>query len=383
MEKKDISIRKEILESDEYYAEILEVCEGITTPKVYPVIGEDGWLCACGHENSSEADMCEKCGAYREKLSVIFNELFLIQKRNGNEAKRKARERLDKEASDERWRRIDPEVDNIYRSAKNFEETRDNYLEAAKKLESIAGYKDSSELAAEYRELAEDAPLYPREVALKMRRKRIKMISVISAVSLAILALILSTVYFTLVAPGGMRYDVTKEGVTITSYDSFFGGKNVVIPETILGKKVVSIGNGAFRNQKNIISVRIPNTVKTIENNAFSGCTSLVSVTVPESVTDIGASAFSDCTSLRDVYLYADIDAVKVTTFHDCSSLRQIVFKESVKVIEQSAFSNCRELRIIKYMGSEEQWGKIDILTGNNYVESALVIFDFSVENKK
>jgi hypothetical protein len=108
-----------------------------------------------------------------------------------------------------------------------------------------------------------------------------------------------------------------------------------------------------------------------------------MSVTVPESVTEIGASAFSDCTSLRDVYLYAEINAVKVTTFHNCTSLRQIVLKESVTVIEQSAFSNCRELHIVKYTGSNEQWSKVNVLTGNNYIESALGVFDFSIENKK
>lgn len=380
MENKDITVRREICENDEYYAEILEVCSGVTTPSFYPVIGEDGWLCACGHENISGSAVCEKCGVSREKLSVIFNELFLMQKRNGNEAKRRAEAKLRKEASDERWRKIDPEVDNIYNSAKGFEPTRDNYLQAAKKLESIAGYKDASELADEYRELAEDAPIYTREVLAQMKKKRIKKISIISSGILCALAIVFGVVYFTLIAPGGMRYKITDEGVEITSYSTFFGGKNAVIPETIMGKKVIAIGNGAFKDQKALLSVHIPDTVKTIENNAFYGCSSLRTITVPESVTELGASVFSDCEDLREAYIYADIDTIKISAFHNCTSLKQIVLSDSLVRLEQSAFSHCRELSMIKYTGSSDQWKSVIIQGGNNYVKEAVVIFDFVIE---
>ena len=52
----------------------------------------------------------------------------------------------------EKWRKIDPNIENVYSEAQDFEPTRDNYLEAAKKLEAIKDYKDSSALAQKYRE---------------------------------------------------------------------------------------------------------------------------------------------------------------------------------------------------------------------------------------
>jgi hypothetical protein len=90
-----------------------------------------------------------------------------------------------------------------------------------------------------------------------------------------------------------------KDGIEITKYVG--SQKEVRIPPTIQNFKVTSIGAGAFRGNRNIASVTIPNSVTTIGNEAFSGCTSLASVTIPSSVTRIEAGAFQDCTNLTSV----------------------------------------------------------------------------------
>ena len=75
---------------------------------------------------------------------------------------------------------------------------------------------------------------------------------------------------------------------TITNY-SDSGPKNVVIPSSINGIAVTSIGF-AFQ-LKGLISVVIPNSVTSIGGSAFQG-NSLTTVVIPDSVTSIGDRAF-------------------------------------------------------------------------------------------
>ena len=66
--------------------------------------------------------------------------------------------------------------------------------------------------------------------------------------------------------------------------------KDVVIPETINGQAVTTIGASAFASNQ-LTSVTIPASVTTIGASAFSS-NQLTSVTIPTGVTTIGASAF-------------------------------------------------------------------------------------------
>ena len=77
--------------------------------------------------------------------------------------------------------------------------------------------------------------------------------------------------------------------------------QNVVIPPTIDGYTVTTIGNGAFRNCSELTSIVIPDTVTGIEGGAFDYCTGLTSIEIPDSVTSIGDSAFRGCEGLTSI----------------------------------------------------------------------------------
>ena len=68
-------------------------------------------------------------------------------------------------------------------------------------------------------------------------------------------------------------------------------GSGVVIPASIGGKPVTSIGQYVFAD-KQLTSVTLPNSVTSIENGAFRS-NELTSVTIPSSVTSIGQYAFA------------------------------------------------------------------------------------------
>ena len=65
---------------------------------------------------------------------------------------------------------------------------------------------------------------------------------------------------------------------------------NLIIPGTINGEIVISIGGGAFENN-DLTSVTIPNSVTQIGRFAFQD-NQLTEVTIPNSVTEIGWEAF-------------------------------------------------------------------------------------------
>ncbi|MBP5411613.1 MAG: leucine-rich repeat protein, partial [Lachnospiraceae bacterium] len=104
---------------------------------------------------------------------------------------------------------------------------------------------------------------------------------------------------------------------------------NIVLPDTIKGRKVTEIskfafqgaefaslkvgqyvtkiGEHAFNDCVNLTVVDLPDGLKIIADGAFNGCTSLSSIFVPASVTTVGDMAFADCTALRNLRFLGDV----------------------------------------------------------------------------
>lgn len=63
------------------------------------------------------------------------------------------------------------------------------------------------------------------------------------------------------------------------------------------------IANGAFKDNKALTKVVVPQGVVFIGDDAFSGCESLNEINIPEKAEIIGAHAFGGCTALDGLYL--------------------------------------------------------------------------------
>lgn len=94
-------------------------------------------------------------------------------------------------------------------------------------------------------------------------------------------------------------YTVENGTATVTAYRGT--DKNVVIPSSLDGCRVVAIGDRAFADHASLTSVVIPEGVTSIGWFAFSGCVSLQTVTIPASVTSISYGAFQNCDSKMTV----------------------------------------------------------------------------------
>ena len=142
-----------------------------------------------------------------------------------------------------------------------------------------------------------------------------------------------------------------------------------------------SIYDYAFRNCKDLVSVKIPNCVTSIGSYAFYGCEKLVNVDISDNVTSIGDYAFSNCQNIQyneynnSYYLgnsnnpYLILSCAKNNTitslqihentkfihseaFSGCSKIESIIIPDGVKSIGSSAFSGCSNIINVKVPNS-------------------------------
>jgi len=144
-------------------------------------------------------------------------------------------------------------------------------------------------------------------------------------------------------------YDSSGETVIITGCQLEASGY-LVIPETIEGKLVTSIG-GAFSNCSSLTNITIPDGVTSIGDFAFNGCTSLTGITIPDSVTSIGSWAFHICINLTNITIPNSVTSIGSRAFENCTSLTSITIPKNVTDIGALAFQGCKELRIINFLG--------------------------------
>ena len=82
-------------------------------------------------------------------------------------------------------------------------------------------------------------------------------------------------------------------------------GDELIIPSTVDGLKVTTIGKSAFRYNTELTSVVIPEGVTKIESGAFNGCRLIQSMTLPSTLVTIESSAFTNCYQITELTIPA------------------------------------------------------------------------------
>ena len=179
----------------------------------------------------------------------------------------------------------------------------------------------------------------------------------------------------------GYTWSYSVNGQFATIEKNKWAKGDLVIPATINGYSVTSIGDLAFFYCSGLTSITIPNSVTSIGNQAFYNCSGLSSITIPNSVTSIGYFAFEGCSGLTSVHIsdlaawcnisfsdnplsYANhlflngtevtflvipnsVTSIGYSTFANCSGLTSVIIPNSVTSIGNSAFRGCSNLKSI------------------------------------
>ena len=118
------------------------------------------------------------------------------------------------------------------------------------------------------------------------------------------------------------------------------------IREVFLGNTVKLIGNGAFKDCKNLTSIILPNNVTHIYNSAFQNCSSLASLTIGNRVQSIGASAFYGCSSLNSVISLRP-SALDLSNVFD-----NITFQKAVLKVPRGSIDSYKRVEEWKYFNN-------------------------------
>ena len=117
----------------------------------------------------------------------------------------------------------------------------------------------------------------------------------------------------------------------------------VEIPSEGGGVAVKEIGQGVFKDNKNIGRLIIPDSVKILGYRMCSGCTALREVRLPSGLTVIPDEAFDGCSSLRTINFPETLKEIRSDAFCG-TALTGFVAPNSLTGIWAYAFKNCADL---------------------------------------
>jgi hypothetical protein len=152
------------------------------------------------------------------------------------------------------------------------------------------------------------------------------------------------------------KYDYCRDGIVITGYKGT--STEVIVPEYIDGKPVISIWSLAFYSNNIAESITLPKTLQRIEASGFYYSQKLKELVIPENVSYIGERAFAWCSAMTRITLPSGITSIPNYAFNECTSLTKIIIPDKVTSIGTRAFSWCSTLRRVEIPASVTSIGE-------------------------
>ena len=160
----------------------------------------------------------------------------------------------------------------------------------------------------------------------------------------------------TITTEENLTYTVNDDGQTVTLTNGRSATGSITIPAAVeqdgISYPVTSIGNTAFENCRQLVSVTFSGDVGGIGLGAFGFCDALNTVTFSGDVGSIGNYAFGSCDALNTVTFSGDVGSIMREAFTGCSALDTLTFSGDVGSIMREAFHNCRHLNTVTFSGN-------------------------------
>lgn len=159
----------------------------------------------------------------------------------------------------------------------------------------------------------------------------------------------------------GIEKIIVSDGIEMLGNGAFLncrGLKEIVLPESLRGigstdatgcPKILGSEikyEGAFE-YSGLEEITVPESVKYIGENSFAGCGQLKRIKLPQNLKEIRENMFRWCKSLREVVLPKNLDAIRISAFEGCDNLQSVDIPEGVITIEEGAFAGCKSLESI------------------------------------
>lgn len=155
-------------------------------------------------------------------------------------------------------------------------------------------------------------------------------------------------------------FTVKEENGGYVLYDYKGHEDHLVITDRLEGKPIVGIGDKAFRSNKTLTSIVLPEGINSIGNYAFENC-DLTSIRLPAGITIIGNGAFAGCKGVTAITLPDGLGAIGRRAFEN-SGLTSIRLPAGVTSVGDGAFYMCALTTIEVAEGNRAYYVQSDCL---------------------
>ena len=188
----------------------------------------------------------------------------------------------------------------------------------------------------------------------------------------------------------------------LTSINEYMFSNCGLLEEANIPSKTTKIGHSAFYGCKKLKSITLPKTIRELDDMAFYDCDSVTELILPEGLEVIGQSALGDMGGIKSIKIPSSVielgnSALRGSAFENDSlvwadlseykgnlswylfeyqeNLKYVVLSADVKEIDARCFTDCDSLKTIYYLGTEEQWEKVDIDSESAEFSKANIVF--------
>lgn len=158
-------------------------------------------------------------------------------------------------------------------------------------------------------------------------------------------------------------YDV-PDGLLFRSHDKHCYKGHIILPKKVTNKhtnyNVSEIEAFTFALCEELISIVIPNSVKSIGSGAFAACKTLKEVKLPSSLNKIEDHVFIYCPELQRIELPGTITEIGMEAFSCCGKLTRITIPPSVKHIGKNILDGGCRFLIVRQLSANPEHCSID-----------------------